>query len=199
MKVREVVAAIWAAFAAAVAGLLGLRRTGLKHPPLRPPGASYITPGERDRRFGPIDWVPAATSTNPEKVLLDRAPPLVRVPVPELAHVGITSFRVHAKAAPSLNAVLRDLRRDGKMDLIRSYQGGYYPRLVRGSKASLSSHSYGTAIDLNADENPLYTLGTPEQWELARYFREHGWYWGGWFGSRPDPHHFEFLGDTEWV
>ena len=70
---------------------------------------------------------------------------------------------------------------------------GYCYREVRGSTTSLSNHSSGTAIDLNATKHPLGKAGTfplakvPMIQALAK---KYGLKWGGDF-RRPDEMHFE--------
>lgn len=173
--------------AGGAAGLLLLRARGGSGAGSGP--QYYLTADQRDARFGPIGWTPAPTASNPEAVNVTASPPMVSVLIPSLGK----SVKVHEKAAPSLRAVLADLRKNGQEWLIRSLQGTYNPRLVRGSDSTLSSHAYATAIDLNADTNPVGSDGTSEQWALASVFYKHGWWWGGWF-TRKDPMHFEFMG-----
>lgn len=73
-------------------------------------------------------------------------------------------------------------------------QGGCYnPRLTRVSHGvSLSAHSWGIAVDINVDTNPLGA--TPRQdARLVAIMARHGFSWGGrWL--RPDGAHFEWVG-----
>lgn len=178
----------WLVLAAGgAAGLLLLRARGTGSGATGP--QTYISASTRDAKFGPIAWSAAPTDTNPEAVHVSRTPPMVSVLIPSLGK----SVKLHEKAAPSFRSVLAELAATGRTGLIRTVQGTYNPRLVRGSDSTLSSHAYATAIDLNADTNPVGTDGTPEQWQLADVFWRHGWWWGGWF-SRKDPMHFEFVG-----
>lgn len=158
----------------------------------------YITAAERDARFGPLRAVPAPTAANPEAIQITNDFPrnIVRVHIPELIGVkGAPSgtIELHRDAAESLEAVFRDLKKRGLLKYVRSFNGSYVPRFVRGSATTLSSHSYGTSVDINADTNPQGNKPTPEQEKIARVFAEHGWFWGDWFPTR-DPHHFEYLG-----
>lgn len=165
-----------------------------KRPPSKPLGMPYPSNAERDRRYGPLSYVHDPLPGDPEHIQLLSRPNVEKFLIPELAAIGATSgVTMHPDAGRALQKVIRDLKRDGKLHLLKTYSGGYNPRMVRGSTTSLSSHSYGTAIDINAPQNPLGTPGTPEQWELAEYFVPHGFYWGGWF-SRQDPHHFDWVG-----
>lgn len=152
----------------------------------------YITSSERDARFGPLVYVHAPTASNPEAVTIvnDFESRLVRRSYPELP--GSPTIRIHEEAAQPLANVLRDLAEVGELGLIRTFEGVWNPRLVRGG-STLSSHAYGTSIDVNAGENPLGGMPTADQKRLAEFFEARGWYWGERF-SRPDPMHFEWIG-----
>jgi hypothetical protein len=71
--------------------------------------------------------------------------------------------------------------------------GALCARLIRGSSASISNHSWGTAIDLKlegqldgfADGGTQFGLLL-----LAELFNEEGWYWGATY-NREDSMHFE--------
>ena len=75
--------------------------------------------------------------------------------------------------------------------------GCFAPRLKRVN-GDLSTHSWGVAIDINADTNPLAAPGVvladavrdmPDAW--VEVFQGLGWTWGGRF-PRPDPMHYQF-------
>ena len=152
---------------------------------------SYISMSQRDRWYGPIQYIPMPTENNPEGISITNdfyAQNIVRRAFPI---IGVAS--IHRLAAPSLDAALTEIQRNGWADKIRSYEGGYYPRFVRGSNVNLSSHSYGTSIDINAGSNPQGLEPTDDQRLLAPIFEKHGWYWGDRFNSKRDPMHFEFV------
>ena len=71
---------------------------------------------------------------------------------------------------------------------------GYCYREVRGSTNTLSNHSSGTAIDLNATKHPLGKAGTfplekvPMIQALAK---KYSLIWGGNYRGRKDEMHFE--------
>ncbi len=71
--------------------------------------------------------------------------------------------------------------------------GALCVRRIRGSSNSVSSHSFGTAVDLNID-GVLDTLGDGKTQLgltiLADFFQAEGWFWGAAF-SREDSMHFE--------
>ena len=79
--------------------------------------------------------------------------------------------------------------------MIKTFNGSYVPRLIRGSKTELSSHAFGIAFDINMQWNMLSTepalLGHKGSVrELVAIAHDHGFYWGGHF-SRKDGMHFE--------
>ena len=71
--------------------------------------------------------------------------------------------------------------------------GALCVRRIRGSQNSVSSHSFGLAVDLNID-GVLDTLGDGRTQLgltiLADFFQAEGWFWGASF-SREDSMHFE--------
>ena len=71
---------------------------------------------------------------------------------------------------------------------------GYCYREVRGSTTSLSNHSSGTAIDLNATKHPLGKAGTFPLAKVAMIqalAKKYGLRWGGDYRGRKDEMHFE--------
>lgn len=78
---------------------------------------------------------------------------------------------------------------------IKTYDGCFNMRYVRGFPGQMSTHSYGLAIDFNAAQNPL---GGKSAWskEFVDTWKEMGFVWGGDFKSRSDAQHFQFLGPS---
>ena len=71
-------------------------------------------------------------------------------------------------------------------------------RYVRGSKSSISNHSWGTAIDLTFDgEVDKRGDGKCQAWLLLVYgfFHAEGWFWGTSFPTE-DSMHFELADET---
>lgn len=71
---------------------------------------------------------------------------------------------------------------------------GFANRPIRGTRTA-SNHSWGLAIDLNAEDNPMgssfHTDIPPavvHTWEACHF------YWGGRYENRPDTMHFEYVG-----
>ena len=76
------------------------------------------------------------------------------------------------------------------VDSIKSCGGSYNVRPIRGSSSGRwSLHSFGIAIDFNAETNALGTVGDMNP-TLVSIFKYSGWAWGGEF-SRSDPMHFQ--------
>ena len=149
----------------------------------------YLTTAQRDEYYGPIRFVAAPTVNNPEAIRITNDFPS-RVVWRSMPIIG--TIQIHEAAAESLDAALREIQRKGWAGKIRSFQGSYVPRFVRGSTKNLSSHSYATSIDVNADENPQGSGPTEDQKLIASVFEKHGWYWGDRFSKR-DPMHFEYV------
>jgi D-alanyl-D-alanine carboxypeptidase len=80
--------------------------------------------------------------------------------------------------------------------------GALCVRRIRGSQNSVSSHSFGLAVDLNID-GALDTLGDGRTQLgltiIADFFQAEGWFWGASF-SREDSMHFEVSREmiTKW-
>lgn len=78
--------------------------------------------------------------------------------------------------------------------------GCFNPRMKRTNGTELSLHSWGVAIDLNADANPLQSLkhptdafacDIPNEW--VEEFKRCGFTWGGEFhGLTKDPMHLQW-------
>lgn len=150
-----------------------------------------------------LPYTPTPTEMNPEAVSV---PPswvrdnitTVAVP-PYLKHVKYigTTVSFHKDVAQAWLDLMNDLHRNQLTDLILEWGGSWAPRFVRGSKKTLSNHSYGFAFDINQSRNALGTRGAPfgsplTVRPLVAIAFDHGWWWGGWWSSRPDPMHFQY-------
>ncbi len=169
-----------------------------------PPKPAFLaaTTAKRRALFGTIAFVPAPTASNPERIRITNKfrENLVWVDVPQLAGVpGAPSdckVRFHKLGAEPLQAMFRDWEAKGLLRRLLSFDGGYAPRLTRGSKTVLSPHAFGSAIDLNASWNAMYHAPAPlgakgSLVELVQIANAHGFYWGGHFSGRKDGMHFE--------
>jgi hypothetical protein len=126
-------------------------------------------------------------SQNPEAIKIKSYP----IPGTEI------KVRVAEAAAPLLiNFAAEFNERVEKIDKGELDDWGFAFRMVRGSEESLSNHSSGSALDLNARKHPLGKRDTftPEQKiildELCAKYKLRGGYT---YKNRPDDMHFEVI------
>ena len=128
------------------------------------------------------------------------------VPDPAWINQHLVSRRVvqlgdvtcNAAIMSDLQAAMKEVTARGLGSTINTadfqYEGGCWnPRTARViAGGTLSSHSWGIAIDINVANNPL---GSPPQQDprLVAIMAAHGFAWGGRF-LRPDGAHFEWVG-----
>lgn len=91
---------------------------------------------------------------------------------------------------PALWQALCNVRDRGLATQLKTFDGCFFIRDVRGDPGKPSTHSYALAIDLNAAENELGCKPTITP-ELAACFTDAGFAWGASF-SRCDGMHFSF-------
>jgi peptidoglycan hydrolase-like protein with peptidoglycan-binding domain len=169
-----------------------------------PPSLRPLTSNTRRASvWGRFQYEPAPIPSNPERirVLGDwAARNITSVEIPQLRGIrGAPSsarMEFHTRAADQLRALWQEWEDEGLLRCISTWDGGYVPRFVRGSRTTLSNHAFGTAFDINAQSNPLgsipATMGRPGcVRELVEGANKHGFYWGGHFRTRPDGMHFE--------
>ena len=78
--------------------------------------------------------------------------------------------------------------------------GAYNCRYISGS-TSYSTHAFGAAIDTNSARNPMGQAywngigsdGVNYASYLPTVWRNHNFYWGLYFSTRPDPMHFQYV------
>lgn len=132
---------------------------------------------------------------------------IIWVPIPQLKGIpGVErqtgkfsmppGMLFHKKAAQQLVAMWDDWEAAGLIPLVKSFEGSFAPRFVRGSSTNLSNHAFGNAFDINYDWNHLGA--TPAQeWQTGSVRRlvpiasQHGFFWGGNYQTRKDGMHFE--------
>jgi hypothetical protein len=173
----------YVAGAAGLATLLFSRKTV-------PAKLDYITNNQRADWFGPITFISAPTDNNPEGIRIINDFENRNIIRKTFPIIGIAS--IHKEVAPSLEEALKEIERKGWSNKIKTFEGGYYPRFVRNSRINLSSHSYGTAVDINAASNPQGNNALPDQYDIDSVMKKHGWYWGINFPT-VDPHHWEYV------
>ncbi len=138
---------------------------------------------------------------------------IVDIQIPQLRFATGFSGAVtcHKVVAPHLKALFARWEELDLLHLVRDFDGMFSPRYIRdrspspdghGIKRSvdvesLSNHAFGSAMDINADDNPFTEEPAlcPMRGcvrELVAPANEIGFYWGGHFSSPQDGMHFEF-------
>ena len=114
-----------------------------------------------------------------------------RLPYP-LLYAGrrVVRARCHRAIVGNFVAAFEAIKAAGLKDHARNYSGIYAKRNQRGGLKP-STHSWGIAIDLEAEKFPLRSTkrqhpGVIEAFAKARF------HYGGDFAERPDPMHFQF-------
>jgi len=142
----------------------------------------------------------------PRPDLSDDCQPMTNPALRELLvieEVGPIRVQMLEPAVESLRRVFTEIRR-ADPDLYERIgtAGSLCVRQIRGTRDRLSSHSFGTAVDLNIDGRlDAFGAGTTQLGLtiLADFFAAEGWIWGAAFG-REDSMHFEVSRETllEW-
>ena len=147
---------------------------------------------EIKRRFGEFSLKPAADGAFvPDSGWIDT---WIRTEtIPQLGPV-----QCNKAILPDLTAAMKEITADKLGALIHTadfqYEGGCFaPRIARFSDGgSVSAHSWGIAVDINVDVNPLGAKPHQDP-RLVAIMAKHGFTWGGhWL--RPDGAHFEWVG-----
>lgn len=102
----------------------------------------------------------------------------------------VTKSRGHKKAIGAFEAAFELIVDRDLKELATHYSGIYANRNIRGFPRFPSTHSWGIAIDVNAEKNALGSVGTQDTRVIA-CFTDVGFVWGGTFVSRRDPMHFQ--------
>ena len=122
---------------------------------------------------------------NPEKEAS-----LVVFDVPEKIELGFIPKKIYCNKdmAKPLAAALANVVNRGLVGQIKSWDGCFNIRKKRGA-GSLSLHSWGLAIDINAATNRFGARPSMSP-ELVKCFTDAGLDWGGAWG-KPDGMHFQ--------
>jgi hypothetical protein len=152
--------------------------------------------------FGRIPFKASGTSRNPEAITILggwTGKNLIKVEVPQLKGIpgAPKSGKIfwNKKAVPQLLWLFAMWEVEGLMPLVESWAGSWSARFVRGSKTTLSNHSWATAFDINVPWNglrqrPALVGEKGSVRELVPAANAAGFFWGGHF-SRKDGMHFE--------
>jgi len=99
---------------------------------------------------------------------------------------------VHKDFQPLLEKAFKALEANGAYREIKTFDGCFNIRHVRGGYSVLSIHSWGAAIDLNARDNPIATGG---KWSklFIDTMQQQGLYCGQNWTGRKDPMHFAMV------
>lgn len=169
--------------------------------PPKPDFEPLIGNASREKLFGKFKYEATPTSQNPEKItILDdwKSKNIEKVSLPALAEAldgKYSTMYWHKSTVHQLVGFFEAIHKEGLHKQIISYAGSYHPRFIRGSRKTLSNHSWGTAFDINAPQNWLNReparIGQKGcLLELVPIANEFGFYWGGHF-TRKDGMHFE--------
>lgn len=169
-----------------------------KHSAAWPPRPSWakplVTQAQREALFGKLEYVAAPTASNPEAVHItnDFAKNIVKFDIPLLSKNPIS---MHKLAGPQFQAWCEAIVAKGLGDRVFGFAGCWVPRFVRGSRTSLSNHSFGSAIDFcvpfNKRGHQSALLGEKGcVRELAVFCDDFGIWWGAYF-TKEDGMHWE--------
>src|SRR5262249_51166763 len=138
---------------------------------------------------------------------------IVEVAIPQLkfATGSTPTVTCHRLVGPLIQRLFARWEELDLLHLVRDFDGTFSPRYKRGQSPSdaghgvkkssnvdeLSNHAFGSAMDLNADDNPFDEQPAlcPRRGcvrELVASANELGFYWGGHFSHPKDGMHFEF-------
>ena len=110
--------------------------------------------------------------------------------VPNYLHIGPIPKKIYCNkdlVVPLTNA-FENIIKAGLTDQLKTWDGCFNIRSKRGAK-SMSLHSWGIAIDINAAWNRFGKKPTMSP-ELVKCFTDAGFDWGGVWG-KPDGMHFQ--------
>jgi hypothetical protein len=150
--------------------------------------------------FGTFAFKSTPVKANPEAITITDGwdkKNIVTVKIPQLKNLSWSeNVSCHKLISDQLRSLFNEWEKEGNIDKILTYGGLWVPRYIRGSRTTLSNHSWGTAFDINVQWNmlgsrPALKGEKGSVRELVQTANKHGFYWGGHFKSRPDGMHFE--------
>jgi hypothetical protein len=123
---------------------------------------------------------------------------MVHVPLPSPLPLGwslaqhATVATVHHSIEDIVRRTFAELERSKAWSRLRTFDGGYEFRAKRTDSSKLSLHSYGAALDFDANTNKQGRLGDMHP-DVVACFEANGWTWGGRFHPpQIDPMHFQY-------
>lgn len=96
---------------------------------------------------------------------------------------------INRELKEKLATAFANLERTGVHTEIKTFDGCYNPRQVRG-RSTKSLHAWAMAVDLNADIEKLGQQTTNWSGRFLAIMKAAGLYWGGDWKSRKDSMHF---------
>ena len=108
-------------------------------------------------------------------------------------HNGWFGFYCHKLVVPKFQKAFQALVKNGLANELKTFDGCFNIREIRGSNAGWSTHSWAIALDINAEWNKQGQQNFELSEEFARCFEDIGFVWGGrWAGKYIDPMHFQY-------
>jgi len=165
------------------------------------PEFSYLRNWEREQLFGKFRWVRINSKGSirildgwTEKNIVTTEPLHMFKHVPQFPADG--RVYIHRSIKTQFELMCYELEYKGFHKDIISWAGSYNPRMVRGSRKTLSNHSWATAFDVNAPENWLGQEPARQGqkgclYDVVRIANKYGFFWGGHYRNRKDGMHFE--------
>lgn len=171
--------------------------------PVRPAGLSPMSSAQSDLVFGKFAYVSAPVAGNAEAIRITDgwdARNITRFVIPQLQTLGLSktgNATGNKKIVDQTIALWQAWEDAGLLKHVKSWEGMWVARFIRGSRSTLSNHAKGSAFDINYTGNELGKIpaaaGTSNSVrELVALAVRFGFYWGGWF-SRGDGMHFEVV------
>ena len=112
--------------------------------------------------------------------------------VPKELEIGVIPKRIYCNKlmVEPLKKAFKALIETEHVNELKTWDGCFNIRMIRGISTSFSLHSWGLAVDMNAFENQLYVK--PKLSEgFVKCFEDAGFEWGGRWSIRYDGMHFE--------
>ena len=174
--------------------------TEVKGFPKRPDFPPLETNTEQAKVFGKFAYKAAPTKDNPERIIITddwEKNNLETFVCPQFITLGFNktgNVTFHKKGKSQFLNLWDAWEKAKLLDRITSWEGSFNARFVRGSRSTLSNHSFASSFDINYEGNELgrvpAKLGEKNSVvELVPIAHKWGFYWGGHF-SRYDAMHF---------
>lgn len=169
--------------------------------PPKPDFQSLYNDEKRTAAFGKMEF----TADEKGKLIITngwKEENIITIDIPQLKGVNMWgrpkksgNIFFHKRGAKQMKALWAEWEKENLLHLVKTWNGTYCARFIRGSKTKLSNHAYGTAFDINVKWNglakrPALIEEVGSVRELVQIAHKHGFYWGGHF-RRKDGMHFE--------